>query len=60
MRKSMNICGNNDIHGIPPLGDCKENYEEFLCHSSVNNVINAIISLEKFSKLMEKKMENGW
>jgi len=50
----------NDIHGIPPLSDCKENYEEFLCHSSVNNVINAIISLENFSKLMEKKRNNGW
>mgnify|MGYP003949934351 CR=1 FL=1 len=49
-----------DIHGIPPLSDCKENYDEFLCHSSVNSVINAVIGLEKFSKLMENNRNNGW
>ena len=38
----------------------EENYDEFLCHSSVNSVINAVIGLEKFSKLMENNRNNGW
>ena len=46
----------NDIHGIPPLGDCKENYKEFLCHSNVNDVIDAVINIEEIEKIIEKNL----
>jgi autotransporter strand-loop-strand O-heptosyltransferase len=43
-----------DIHGIPPLNDCKEEYEEFLCHSSVDDVVNAVTNVKEFNKIIEK------
>tara|TARA_R110000744_G_scaffold158687_1_gene274681 strand:+ start:150 stop:2192 length:2043 start_codon:yes stop_codon:yes gene_type:complete len=50
------FCGSNmkyglkehgDIHGIPPLTDCREEYSEFECHSKVNDVFNTIELLSK-------------
>ncbi len=41
----------NDIHGIPPLTDCREGYDEFLCHSSVNDVVNSIIKIDGFNNI---------
>ena len=38
------------IHGIPPLNNCQEKYSEFLCHSTVNDVISYIIKLKNERK----------
>tara|TARA_R110000744_G_scaffold359939_1_gene467288 strand:+ start:1167 stop:2108 length:942 start_codon:yes stop_codon:yes gene_type:complete len=35
------------IHGIPPLNSCQEKYSEFLCHSTVDDVINCINKINK-------------
>ena len=30
------------INGIPPIGNCLENYKEFKCHSNVDDIINKL------------------
>ena len=35
-----------DIHGIPVLRNCQEKYDEFLCHPSVDNIIQGIMNIE--------------
>ena len=37
----------DDIHGIPPLDVCREEYVEFKCHSKVNNVFDTVELLSK-------------
>tara|TARA_R110001592_G_scaffold9061_1_gene48706 strand:+ start:1850 stop:3859 length:2010 start_codon:yes stop_codon:yes gene_type:complete len=36
----------DDIHGIPPLIDCREDYNEYLCHPTFKNVLNAVKSIK--------------
>lgn len=36
----------DDIHGIPPLDVCRENYVEFDCHSKVDDVFNHVTQLK--------------
>lgn len=36
----------DDIHGIPPLTDCREEFSEFECHSVVNDVFNYVMQLK--------------
>tara|TARA_R110001599_G_scaffold7429_1_gene36335 strand:- start:84 stop:1052 length:969 start_codon:yes stop_codon:yes gene_type:complete len=47
----------NDIHGIPPLGDCRENYDEFLCHSSVGDVLSNVLNIKEIKELLKKKLK---
>ena len=47
----------NNIHGIPPLGDCRENYDEFLCHSSVDGVLGNVLNIKEIKEFVKKKLK---
>jgi autotransporter strand-loop-strand O-heptosyltransferase len=50
----------DDIHGIPPLTDCREEFDEFECHSAVNNVFNHIMQLKiDDNSINLKRTEDG-
>lgn len=34
-----------EINGVPPIGKCLEKYEEFKCHSNVEDIINKVKQL---------------
>ena len=44
-----------DIHGIPVLRNCQEEYDEFLCHSSVNDVIKSVKNINGFENINKNK-----